>query len=89
MEIPEKLKLNHFLLTGACQSVAALHVDIAPETIKPLKPVVVALSKMGNEKKSQLLRVIFLSLFYYYQVQVFFVCSSYTSLTEIYSKGIF
>lgn len=52
MEIPEKLKLNHFLLAGACQSVAALHVDVTPETIKPLKPVVVALSKMRNEKKS-------------------------------------
>lgn len=39
----------------------------------------------GEWKKCQLLRVIFLSLFYYYQYQVF-VCSSYTSLTKIYSR---
>lgn len=50
MGIPEKLKLNSFLLAGACQSVAALHLDITPETIKPLKPVAVAQIKMGNEK---------------------------------------
>lgn len=39
----------------------------------------------GEWKKCQLLRVIFLSLVYYYQYQVF-VCSSYTSLTKIYSR---
>lgn len=39
MGVPEKLKLNSFLPAGACQSEAALHLDITPETIKPLKPL--------------------------------------------------
>lgn len=53
--------------------MAALYLDITLETIKPWKPVAVAL-KMGNEKMSAFKSNFSISLFYYYQVLGFFVC---------------
>lgn len=40
-----------FLLVGACHSMASLHLDITLKNIKLPKPVALALSIMGNEKK--------------------------------------